>query len=51
MKYKEEKYNPLMFPLIMVALAAFMYFLAFHYERDKNKVLNAKLKTYETTKK
>jgi len=46
-----KKYNPLAFPLIMALLAAGMYFLAFHSERDKNEVLTAKLKTYETVKK
>lgn len=46
-----KKTNPLIFPLLMVSLAAIMYFLAFHDERDKNEILTAKLKTYETTKK
>ena len=51
-KNKElKKYNPLAFPLIMALLAAGMYFLAFHSERDKNEILTTKLKTYETIKK
>ena len=41
--------NPLLFPLIMTALAAFMYCIAFHEERDKTKILTDKLKKYETT--
>ena len=48
---ESKKYNPLLFPLLMLSLAAIMYFLAFHSERDKNEILTAKLKAYETVKK
>ena len=39
------KKNPLLFPLIMFALATLMYCIAFHDERDKNKILQEKIDT------
>jgi hypothetical protein len=51
---KETKTDKLLFPFIFVCIATFMYFIAFHEERDKNEklehqneILKTKLKIYE----
>lgn len=43
--------NRLLFPLIMVSMAAIMYCIAFHEERDKNKELQRKIELLESKKK
>jgi hypothetical protein len=39
----ENKTNKLVFPLISITMAAVMYCLAFHSERNKNKILQEKI--------
>lgn len=46
----QKNKNPLLFPLIMVSMAAIMYFFAFHSERDKKEELEAKLEKLQTHK-
>lgn len=47
----KNPFNILVFPLIMAALCAIMYCIAFHQERDKNEILTKKLSKYETNTK
>jgi hypothetical protein len=39
----ENKTNKLVFPLICAIMSAVMYCLAFHSERDDNKILQEKI--------
>jgi hypothetical protein len=42
--------NKLIFPLITAVMIAVAYFVAFHKERDKNKVLEEKIVRLENKK-
>ena len=43
----ENKTNKLIFPLICITMAAVMYCLAFHSERNDNKILQEKINKLE----
>ena len=49
-KNKVEQKNPLLFPLLTILMAAIMYCIAFHSERDKNKELQETILILKKTK-